>query len=108
MANTLTCPECQAEIEITEVMSAQLAADIRGEVELRVRVWRQVAGCEGFHARYLMSESVGVRVDWGFSEGELGTTTDVELMSGSLHKQRWGEFQQQSSPFHLQHDITFA
>jgi len=77
-------------------------------VDLRVRVWQQVDGCEGFHARYLMSENAGVRVDWGFSEGEPGTTTDVELMSGTLHKQRWQQFQQQSSPYRLEHDIAIV
>ncbi len=33
MSDTLTCPQCQAEIEITEVMSAQLATNIRGELQ---------------------------------------------------------------------------
>jgi len=32
-AKMLTCPECQAEFEVTEVMKAQLAADIRGELQ---------------------------------------------------------------------------
>lgn len=31
--NTVTCPECQAEFEVSEVMKAQLAADIRSELQ---------------------------------------------------------------------------
>jgi hypothetical protein len=33
MSDTITCPECQAEIEVTEVMQAQLAATIRSEMQ---------------------------------------------------------------------------
>lgn len=33
MNDTITCPQCQAEIEVTEVMSAQLAAGIRAELQ---------------------------------------------------------------------------
>lgn len=33
MSDTITCPKCQAEIEVTEVMSAQLAASIRKELQ---------------------------------------------------------------------------
>jgi hypothetical protein len=33
MSDTITCPQCQANIEVTEVMSAQLAAGIRKELQ---------------------------------------------------------------------------
>jgi len=33
MSDTITCPQCQNEIEVTEVMSAQLADTIRGELQ---------------------------------------------------------------------------
>lgn len=33
MSSTITCPNCNSEIEITEVMSAQLAAQVRAELE---------------------------------------------------------------------------
>ena len=32
-ARMLTCPECQAEFEVTEVLKTQLAADVRGELQ---------------------------------------------------------------------------
>jgi hypothetical protein len=33
MSDTITCPQCRAEIEVTEVLSAQLAAGIRAELQ---------------------------------------------------------------------------
>src|SRR5262245_21897223 len=33
MSDTITCPQCQTQIEVTEVMAAQLAASIRLELE---------------------------------------------------------------------------
>ena len=33
MSNSITCPSCQTEIEITEVVRSQLTAEIRGELE---------------------------------------------------------------------------
>lgn len=33
MSNTVTCPQCQSEFQIDQVFSAQLSAEIRGELE---------------------------------------------------------------------------
>ena len=41
MSNTITCPNCQAQIEITEVISSQLRASIRGELETELNASRQ-------------------------------------------------------------------
>jgi len=41
MANTITCPSCKTEIEITEVMSAQLAEKVRADVEAEMAPKRQ-------------------------------------------------------------------
>ncbi|MCO6438566.1 MAG: DUF2130 domain-containing protein [Phycisphaerae bacterium] len=41
MSSTITCPNCDNEIEITEVMSAQLRDEIRRELEKDVNVKRQ-------------------------------------------------------------------
>ena len=39
-ATSLTCPNCNTSIEITEVMSAQLTADIRRELEAETNTVR--------------------------------------------------------------------
>ena len=41
MSSSITCPNCQAQIEITEVISSQLRATIRGELETELNVTRQ-------------------------------------------------------------------
>lgn len=41
MSNTITCPNCQSQIEITEVISSQLRASIRGELETELNASRQ-------------------------------------------------------------------
>ncbi|MEN6338358.1 MAG: hypothetical protein ABFE01_29230, partial [Phycisphaerales bacterium] len=39
--NRITCPNCQAQIEITEVISSQLRASIRGELDAEINAARQ-------------------------------------------------------------------
>jgi hypothetical protein len=39
--NSITCPNCQSQIEITEVISSQLRATIRGELETEINAARQ-------------------------------------------------------------------
>jgi hypothetical protein len=39
--SSITCPNCQAQIEITEVISSQLRATIRGELETELNAVRQ-------------------------------------------------------------------
>jgi hypothetical protein len=39
--SSITCPNCQAQIEITEVISSQLRATIRGELETELNTVRQ-------------------------------------------------------------------
>jgi hypothetical protein len=41
VSSSITCPNCQAQIEITEVISSQLRATIRGELETELNVTRQ-------------------------------------------------------------------
>jgi len=41
MSSNIICPNCKIEIEITEVMSAQLRASIRGELEAELNAARQ-------------------------------------------------------------------
>ena len=41
MDNRITCPNCQTQIEVTEVISTQLRATIRGEMETELRATRQ-------------------------------------------------------------------
>lgn len=44
MLNVLTCPSCQTEIEVSEIMAAQLSATIRAEMEAQLATERRVIG----------------------------------------------------------------
>jgi hypothetical protein len=55
---------------------------------IKLYKWREKVGGEDFHARYLLTNRGGIRVDAGFSaEGE-HQTTDVSLMSFELSQQK--------------------
>lgn len=57
---------------------------------LRLISWRPREGGEGFHARYLLTDRGGFRIDWGFDEHD-DQTTDVGILSDSLYEKRWQE-----------------
>ena len=46
--------------------------------------WRQKPGGADFHARYLLTDRGGIRVDAGFSAEGASQTTDMTLMDFAL------------------------
>lgn len=57
-------------------------------------------GGERFHARYILTDIGGCRIEKGLDEGqESGETTDIGLLDLPLYNQRWKEFQRESSVF---------
>ena len=62
-------------------------------LRVTVRAWSTVKGGEAMHARYILSELGGIRVDHGLDEGHRGQSVDVELLSPEIHKSRWADFQ---------------
>lgn len=54
------------------------------------------------HARYILTEFGGIRYDYGLDKGE-GQTTDVSLIGPDAYKQRWQDYQLETSTYHL-HD----
>ena len=62
---------------------------------LRLISWHPRDGGEGFHARYLLTDRGGFRIDWGFDEHS-DQTTDVGILSDELYQKRWTELRAQS------------
>jgi hypothetical protein len=58
VGNQITCPSCRAEFEITEVMEAQLSAQIRAEVDQEIAAKRQQVA-ERENALALLEKSLG-------------------------------------------------
>lgn len=46
-----------------------------------------------FHARYILTERGGVRIDWGLDSGKAGQKTDVTLLDDDMWEQTWNLFQ---------------
>lgn len=63
--------------------------------------WKRMTSREKdeLHPRYVMTELGGIRYDYGLDEGK--GTTDVTLLSASLHEQRWCDYQKETSAFEL-------
>lgn len=54
---------------------------------------------EKMHARYILTENGGIRIDWGLDTGKEGETTDVGLMGFELWEARWNDHQETSGVF---------
>jgi hypothetical protein len=50
--------------------------------------WRQKPGGADFHARYLLTDRGGIRVDAGFSAEGGAQTTDMTLMDFALSQEK--------------------
>jgi len=70
--------------------------------------WKKKEKGEGLHARYVLTEKGGIRIDWGLDTGQKGETTDVSLMDESLWEKRWKEYQETSGTFDLVDKTTIA
>ena len=70
--------------------------------------WKKKEKGEGIHARYVLTEKGGVKIDWGLDTGPEGVTTDVSLMGESLWEKRWKNYQETSETFDLIDKITIS
>lgn len=63
--------------------------------------WREKAGGEDFHARYLLTDRGGIRVDAGFSAEGGHQTTDFALMDFNLSQRRRDSLKRDAVIFEL-------
>jgi len=63
--------------------------------------WKPMDGGENLHPRYILTERGGLHYDYGLDEGGEGETTNVQLLSEELHRQRWQQFLPDSGVFEL-------
>ncbi|MCP4350034.1 MAG: hypothetical protein GY795_31530 [Desulfobacterales bacterium] len=75
-------------------------------VKLKLVRWSQKESGEGFHARYILTEKGGIRIDWGLDTGKQGQTTDISLLDMDLWGKRWNSFQEDSDVFELVETVT--
>jgi hypothetical protein len=63
--------------------------------------WREKNGGEDFHARYLLTDRGGLKVDAGFSTDAVGQTTDMSFMDFDFAQQRRREFSRDAQIYEL-------
>jgi len=54
-----------------------------------------------FHARYVLTERGGIRIDWGLDQGKPGETTHISLMDEGIWQECWESFQDGAKVFQL-------
>lgn len=52
-----------------------------------------------FHARYILTDVAGVRVDHGLDQGRPGERTDIGMLDEHIHKETWAMYEKTTSPF---------
>jgi hypothetical protein len=64
--------------------------------------WRERRpGGEEFHARYVLTEKIGISIDAGLSAGEKGESTDWRLLIPTVCAQRWAALQAGAGVYEL-------
>lgn len=84
------------EMELEQYCDECLANEIPTGIELRMFRWDDKPGGAGMHARYVLTERGGIRIDWGLDKGQMGQKTDVSLLDEDLWKERWLNYQEGS------------
>jgi len=71
---------------------------------LRIAIWKQKAGGERIHARYILTERGGIRFEGGLDPGNDGETTDASLLTQQLYDARWADYHNETTTFDLQRE----
>ena len=61
-------------------------------------MWKQRDRGKALHARYLLTNVGGMRVDHGLDEGAPGETTDIGLLSDEVYSSTWNDYQRNRKP----------
>lgn len=70
----------------------QLPQRIPIDISLKVIRWRERAGGDGLHNRYILTERGGVRLAWGLDEGSQTQTDDISLLDPVVYRVRWAQY----------------
>jgi hypothetical protein len=81
-------PRCPPANAIERDAKAKFAAVIPKGMTVTIYRWREKNGGADFHARYLLTDRGGIRVDAGFSAEGGGQRTDLSLMDFALSQEK--------------------
>lgn len=97
----LDSPRCPPIEAIEREARAKFNAVIPLGMTVSIYRWRQKNGGADFHARYLLTDRGGLRVDAGFSTDAAGQKTDMSFMDFNLAQQRRKEFNRDAQVYEL-------
>ncbi|GEM_PF-438181 len=72
---------------IAEIFCEQLPQIIPTDFEFTLVIWKAHVHGKAFHARYVLTDTGGMRFEYGLDEGRKGQQTDVSLLDPSVHKE---------------------
>ena len=75
--------------------------DLAGDASISFVRWRRVEGGENMHARYILTNRGGIRIDYGLDTGEPGETSDWNLLDEATREQRFKQFEKGARVFEL-------
>jgi hypothetical protein len=70
--------------------------------------WKEMVSGDELHPRYILSDVGGVRFERGLDSGEPGQTVDVSLLSETLYRKRWADYQRSSATFTYVDEVTIT
>ena len=92
------CPPAEA---IEREAHTKFRTVIPAGMTVTIYRWREKDGGEGFHARYLLTDKGGIRIDAGFSAEGNQQTTDMALMAFDLSQSRMEALARNADVFEL-------
>jgi hypothetical protein len=84
-----------------EPEAAKMAARLPAGVSVEFRRWKQRAGGEKLHNRYVLTDLGGVALGTGLDEGAEGETDDVLLLPRAQYELRWSQYVGAAGAFEL-------
>lgn len=97
----LDYPRCPAAEDIKREAHNVFLTVIPDGMKLAIYRWQEKNGGEDFHARYLLTDKGGIRVDAGFSAEGSHQTTDMSLMAFDVSQSRMRAFARDADVYEL-------
>lgn len=86
----------------------QLPQRIPAGIRVRFVRWRERAGGEGLHNRYVLTDRGGVSLAWGLDEGAPQQTDDLSLLDDALFQTRWEQYCGVNPVFDIAGEVTIV
>lgn len=82
-----------------ETYRRDLENAIPSGIEMKLFSWKEVN--KNWHGRYILTEVGGIKFDCGLDCENETEKTDVNILGEALYKERWNDFQEETSPYEL-------